>query len=69
MSDPADPPAPPRRPPERGWELGAGGLTKVAWGVLAVLLLALAALLFATGYIGYGGMILILALAAAVNLT
>ena len=26
------------RPPETGWELGAGGLGKVAWSVLAVLL-------------------------------
>ena len=69
MSEPSEPSTTERRPPERGWELGAGGLTKVAWGVLALLLLVLAALLFATGYIGYGGMILILALAAAVNLT
>ena len=38
-----DPPPPPRRqgrPPESGWELGAGGLTKVAWGVVVVLLIA-----------------------------
>ena len=26
------------RPPETGWDLGAGGLGKVAWSVLAVLL-------------------------------
>ena len=56
------------RPPDSGWELGAGGLSKVGWSVLTVLLLALTALLFASGYVGYGWMILVLALAAAVNL-
>jgi hypothetical protein len=61
-------PRKPARPPETGWELGAGGLTKVAWAVLAVLLAGLAILLLASGYIGYGGIILILAGAAAVNL-
>ena len=56
------------RPPEAGWEFGAGGLTKVAWAVLAVLLAGLAILLLVSGYTGYGGIILILAGAAAVNL-
>lgn len=56
------------RPPETGWELGAGGLGKAAWATLAILLAALAVLLLASGYIGYGGIILILAAAAAVNL-
>ena len=66
-----DPPPPPRRqgrPPESGWELGAGGLTKVAWGVVVVLLIALGVLLLVSGYMGYGGIILVLAAAAAVNL-
>jgi hypothetical protein len=58
----------PSRPPETGWELGAGGLTKVAWAILAILLLGLGVLLLASGYIGYGGIILVLAAAAAVNL-
>jgi hypothetical protein len=58
----------PARPPETGWELGAGGLTKASWAILAILLVALAVLLLASGYMGYGGMILILAAAAAVNL-
>jgi hypothetical protein len=58
----------PSRPPETGWELGAGGLTKVAWAVLAILLLGLGVLLLASGYIGYGGIILVLAGAAVVNL-
>ena len=61
-------PRKPARPPETGWELGAGGLTKVAWAVLATLLAGLAILLLVSGYIGYGGIILILAGAAAVNL-
>ena len=58
----------PARPPETGWELGASGLTKASWVTLAVLLAALGVLLLASGYIGYGGVILILAAAAAVNL-
>jgi len=64
------PKKPPRsgRPPEGGWELGAGGLTKVAWGVVVVLLVALGVLLLVSGYMGYGGIILVLAAAAAVNL-
>jgi hypothetical protein len=56
------------RSPETGWEFGAGGLTKASWATLAVLLVALAVLLLASGYIGYGGIILILAAAAAFNL-
>ena len=56
------------RPPESGWELGAGGLGRVAWAILAVLLVALGVLLLASGYLGYGAIILILAAAAAVNL-
>ena len=56
------------RPPERGWELGASGLGKASWATLTIVLAALAVLLLASGYIGYGGIILILAGAAAVNL-
>lgn len=58
----------PAPPPETGWHLGAAGLTKASWGTLVVLLVALAVLLLAVGYIGYGAMILVLAAAAAVNL-
>lgn len=65
---PPDKPRRSARPPETGWELGAGGLTKVAWGVLALLLVALGMILLVSGYTGYGGMILVLAVAAAVNL-
>ena len=66
-----EPPEKPRRsarPPETGWELGASGLTKVAWGILAFLLVVLGVLLLVSGYTGYGGVILILGAAAAVNL-
>jgi hypothetical protein len=55
-------------PPEQGWALGAGGMPKVAWLVLALLLAGLAVFLLATGYVGYGAMIGVLAAAAAVNL-
>lgn len=68
MDEPSQKPRRSPRPPEAGWELGASGLTKVAWCVLAILLVALGVLLLASGYIGYGGMILVLAAAAAVNL-
>lgn len=73
MTTPPSTPPPPKprrsaRPPESGWELGAGGLGKFAWGVLTLLLVALGILLLASGYLGYGAMILILAAAAAVNL-
>ena len=44
-------------------------MPRVAWIILAVLVGALAVLLLAVGYIGYGAMIAILAAAAAVNLT
>ncbi|MGD9695740.1 MAG: hypothetical protein AB7V42_08780 [Thermoleophilia bacterium] len=57
-----------RRPPEKGWELGASGLGRASWITLTLLLAALGVLLLASGYIGYGGIILILAVAAAVNL-
>ena len=60
----------PRRrgaPPERGWTLGADGLPRAVWGGLAILLLALAVLLFLLGYSGYGVLVIVLAGAAAVN--
>ena len=55
------------RPPEEGWTLGASGLPTAVWGGLALVLLALAVLLFVLQYIGYGLMIAVLAGAAAVN--
>lgn len=68
MPEPTQKPRRSARPPETGWEFGASGLSKVAWAILAVLLVALGVLLLVSGYTGYGGMILILAAAAAVNL-
>lgn len=59
---------PARRPREAGWTLGAGGLPKPVWGGIAVLLAALGVALIASGYLGYGALMLILAAAAAVNL-
>ena len=61
----------PRRrgaPPERGWALGAGGLSRAVWGGLAALLVALAVLLLILDYYGYGALVMVLAAAAAVNL-
>jgi hypothetical protein len=58
----------PAGPPEAGWALGAGGLPKAVWAVLAVLLLGLAGVLFGVGYIGYGAVIALLGGAAAVNI-
>jgi hypothetical protein len=57
----------PSGPPETGWALGAGGLPRAFWATLAILLLALAIYLLAVGYIGYGAVTALLALAALVN--
>lgn len=57
-----------KRPPGAGWELGAAGLGKVSWAGLTVLLALIGVVLLLTGYIGYGVMILVLAVAAGVNL-
>jgi hypothetical protein len=62
------PPNDPRSDPASGWTLGAGGLPKAAWLVLAVLLIALGAVLLGVGYLGYGILIVIVGLAAGVNL-
>jgi hypothetical protein len=63
-----EPPSDRERAPGAGWELGAAGLGKASWAVLAGLLLVLGVGLLIGGYVGYGGMIVILAAAAAVNL-
>jgi hypothetical protein len=58
-----------RRPdPGSGWSLGAGGLPKAAWLVFAVIAIGLGAILLGIGYLGYGILIVIVGLAAAVNL-
>lgn len=56
------------RPPGSGWSLGADGLSTAFWIVMAVLLAGLGVVLLASGYHGYGAVILILAAAAAVNI-
>ena len=68
MSGDAEKPRRRGAPPEAGWALGAGGLPRAFWVVLAGLLLALAVLILVLGYYGYGALVLILAAAAAVNL-
>lgn len=67
MAEP-EPPDKRTRAPGAGWELGAAGLGKASWLALTGILFVLGIGLLAGGYVGYGGMILILAAAAAVNL-
>ena len=63
-----DEPATDRQPdPGSGWTLGAGGLPKAAWLVLAVITIGLGAILLGVGYLGYGILIVIVGLAAGVN--
>jgi hypothetical protein len=54
--------------PGSGWALGAAGLPKAAWFVLAAIAIALGAILLGIGYLGYGILIVIVGLAAGVNL-
>lgn len=56
-----------RRTPGAGWTLGAGGLPKPVWAGMALMLAAMGVVLLATGYTGYGALILIIAAAAGVN--
>lgn len=58
----------PRQDSAAGWTLGAGGLPKSAWLVLAVIAIMLGIALLTVGYLGYGVVIVIIGLAAAVNL-
>ena len=58
----------PSRPPVGGWGFGASGIPKGFWVGLSVVLVALSIFLLGEAYTGYGVMVLILALAAAVNL-
>jgi hypothetical protein len=48
--------------------LGAGGLPKSAWLVVSLIAIVLGVVLLGIGYIGYGVLIVIVGLAAAVNL-
>ena len=56
------------RTPVGGWGFGASGIPKGFWVGLSVVLVALSIFLLGEAYTGYGVMVLILALAAAVNL-
>lgn len=58
----------PSGPPVGGWGFGAAGIPAGSWAILAVILIAVAVLLLASGYSGYGVMLAVLAVAAAVNL-
>jgi hypothetical protein len=57
-----------RSDPASGWTLGAGGLPKSAWFVLALLAIIFGAVMLGIGYLGYGLLIVIVGLAAAANL-
>jgi len=59
----------PSGPPVGGWGFGAKGITAGFWIGLSVMLLLLAIVLLLESYTGYGVIVGILALAAAVNLT
>ncbi len=58
----------PSGPPVGGWGFGAKGIPSGFWMGLSILLLALAILLLASSYTGYGVLVVVLAVAAAVNL-
>lgn len=47
--------------------MGADGLPRAVWAGLTGVLVALSVLLFVLGYSGYGALLIVLALAAAVN--
>ena len=51
-----------------GWGFGAKGITSGFWIALVVVQVLLAIFLLAEAYTGYGVLVAILALAAAVNL-
>ncbi|MCB0880708.1 MAG: hypothetical protein KDC33_00615 [Thermoleophilia bacterium] len=57
----------PKRLPAQGWSLGADGFPKALWVFMAVLLWGIGLGLLMSGYVGYGGMLVVLGVAAAVN--
>ncbi len=59
----------PSGPPVGGWGFGAKGITAGFWIGLSVMLVLMAIVLLLESYTGYGVIVGILALAAAVNLT
>lgn len=58
----------PSGPPVGGWGFGAAGIPTGFWAGLSSLLIIAAIILLATGYTGYGMLVMALGLAAAVNL-
>jgi hypothetical protein len=58
----------PSGPPVGGWGFGATGIPSGFWIGLVVVQVLLAIFLLAEAYTGYGVLVAILALAAAVNL-
>lgn len=56
-----------KRPPAQGWSLGADGFSRAFWVVMAVVLWGIGLGLLMSGYVGYGGMLVVLGVAAAVN--
>ncbi len=55
------------RSPGAGWSLGADGFSKAFWVFMTLVLAGIGVGLLASGYVGYGGMLLVIAAAAAVN--
>lgn len=73
MPDPGPDPDRSRRlrpsgPPVGGWGFGAAGIPSGVWVGLSALLVVVAIVLLAADYTGYGAMLAVLGLAAAVNL-
>lgn len=58
----------PSGPPVGGWGFGATGIPRGFWIGLTVVMMLAAIFLLAEAYTGYGFLVAILALAAAVNL-
>lgn len=55
-------------PPVGGWGFGARGIPTAFWTGLSAVLMVVAVVLLVTDYTGYGALLAVLALAAAVNL-
>jgi len=58
----------PATPPVGGWGFGAAGIPSGFWVGLSAVLVVVAVVLLAVDYTGYGALLLVLGLAAAVNL-
>lgn len=56
-----------KRPPGSGWSLGADGFSKAFWVFMTVVLAGIGLILLTSGYVGYGAMLMVIGVAAAVN--